>query len=151
MGQVVTTFFENATNFYKVLLVNVKETNTSYTAQEIVVTGTFGQIQEDELYRFYGDIVKHPRYGEQLKVDSYQQDKPTSASGMINYLSSDKFPGIGKKTAENIVDLLGENAIDKIIENPEILSEIKGLNAKKIALLVETIKENYGMEQVILG
>ncbi|WP_376716596.1 SF1B family DNA helicase RecD2 [Vagococcus carniphilus] len=151
VGQVVTTFFENTTNFYKVLLVNVKETNTSYTAQEIVVTGTFGQIQEDELYRFYGDIVNHPRYGEQLKVDSYQQDKPTSASGMINYLSSDKFPGIGKKTAENIVDLLGENAIDKIIENPEVLIEIKGLNAKKIALLVETIKENYGMEQVILG
>ncbi len=151
VGQVVTTFYDNPTNFYKVLLVNVKETNTSYTAQEIVVTGTFGQIQEDELYRFYGDVVNHPRYGEQLKVDSYQQDKPTSASGMINYLSSDKFPGIGKKTAENIVTLFGENAIDRIIEDPDKLNEIKGLNAKKRVMLVETIKENYGMEQVILG
>ncbi|HCM89271.1 MULTISPECIES: ATP-dependent RecD-like DNA helicase [Vagococcus] len=151
VGQVVTTFFENATNFYKVLLVNVKETNSSYTAQEIVVTGTFGQIQEDELYRFYGDIVNHPRYGEQLKVDSYQQDKPTSLSGLINYLSSDKFPGIGKKTAESIIDLLGEDAIDKIIEDPEYLLEIKGLNDKKRKMIVETLKANYGMEQIIVG
>lgn len=151
VGQVVTTFFENATNFYKVLLVNVKETNSAYTAQEIVVTGTFGQIQEDELYRFYGDIVNHPRYGEQLKVDSYQQDKPTSLSGLINYLSSDKFPGIGKKTAESIIDLLGEDAIDKIIEDPEYLLEIKGLNDKKRKMIVETLKANYGMEQIIVG
>lgn len=129
-GQVVTTFYENTTNFYKVLLVNVKDTNTSYMAQEIVATGTFGQIQEDEVYRFYGDIVNHPKYGEQLKVDSYQQDKPTSQAGMIQYLSSDKFPGIGKKIAENIVDVLGPEAIDKIIENPECLTGIKGLTEK---------------------
>ncbi|MBO0437603.1 ATP-dependent RecD-like DNA helicase [Vagococcus fluvialis] len=150
-GQVVTTFYENTTNFYKVLLVNVKDTNTSYMAQEIVATGTFGQIQEDEVYRFYGDIVNHPKYGEQLKVDSYQQDKPTSQAGMIQYLSSDKFPGIGKKIAENIVDVLGPEAIDKIIENPECLTGIKGLTYKKIETLVETVKENYGMEQIIIG
>ena len=150
-GQVVTTFYENTTNFYKVLLVNVKDTNTSYMAQEIVATGIFGQIQEDEVYRFYGDIVNHPKYGEQLKVDSYQQDKPTSQAGMIQYLSSDKFPGIGKKIAENIVDVLGPEAIDKIIENPECLTGIKGLTDKKIETLVETVKENYGMEQIIIG
>ena len=133
------------------LLVNVKDTNTSYMAQEIVVTGTFGQIQEDEVYRFFGDIVNHPRYGEQLKVDSYQQDRPTSQAGMISYLSSDKFPGIGKKIAENIVEALGSEAIDKIIEDPENLEGIKGLTDKKIKMLVEAVKENYGMEQVIIG
>lgn len=150
-GQVVTTFYENTTNFYKVLLVNVKDTNTSYMAQEIVATGTFGQIQEDEVYRFYGDIVNHPKYGEQLKVDSYQQDKPTSQAGMIQYLSSDKFPGIGKKIAENIVDALGPEAIDKIIQHPDCLTGIKGLTDKKIETLIETVKENYGMEQIIIG
>ena len=105
VGQVVTTFYENATNFYKVLLVNVKDTNTPYMAQEIVVTGTFGQIQEDEIYRFFGDIVNHPRYGEQLKVDSYQQDKPTSQTGMIQYLSSDKLYVINLKDISSPITL----------------------------------------------
>lgn len=49
---------------------------------------------------FFGERVVHPKYGEQFKANSYQKDQPTSETGLINYLSSDKFPGVGKKTAE---------------------------------------------------
>ena len=92
--------FQNPSNFYKVLLVKVTENNADYKESEIVVTGSFGEIQEEESYRFYGELVNHPKYGVQLKVDSYQQEQPTSEQGLINYLSGEKFPGIGKKTAE---------------------------------------------------
>ena len=95
--------FENPSNFYKVVLVNVTDTNTDYLEKEIVVTGSFGQVQEEEPYRFFGHFVDHPRYGRQFQVDSYQQERPTSASGVVNYLSSDKFPGIGKRTAEKLL------------------------------------------------
>lgn len=151
VGQIVTVFFENATNFYKVMLVNVSDTNADYNEKEIVVTGTFGQIQEEETYRFFGTLVTHPRYGEQFKVDSYQQDKPTSESGLISYLSSSKFPGIGQKTAESIIDTLGMHAIDEIIDNPDVLLNVSGLNEKKRQTLVSTLKENYGMEQIVVG
>ncbi|MGX6969869.1 ATP-dependent RecD-like DNA helicase [Vagococcus bubulae] len=150
-GTVEAIFFENATNFYKVMLVKVKETNTTYDGDEIVVTGTFGQIQEGEPYCFYGEIVNHPRYGEQLKVERYEQDKPTSTEGLINYLSSSKFPGIGKKTAQTIVELLGETAIDDILDNPDLLDQVAGLNQKKKETLVSSLKENYGMEQIVVG
>ena len=150
-GVVEAIFFENATNFYKVMLVKVKETNTTYDGDEIVVTGTFGQIQEGEPYCFYGEIVNHPRYGEQLKVERYEQDKPTSTEGLINYLSSSKFPGIGKKTAQTIVELLGETAIDDILDNPDLLDQVAGLNQKKKETLVSSLKENYGMEQIVVG
>lgn len=150
-GTVEAIFFENATNFYKVMLIKVKETNTNYDGDEIVVTGTFGQIQEGEPYCFYGEIVNHPRYGEQLKVERYEQDKPTSAEGLVNYLSSSKFPGIGKKTAETIVELLGETAIDDILENPDLLDTVSGLNQKKKEVLITSLRENYGMEQIVVG
>lgn len=78
------------------------ENNADYKESEIVVTGSFGEIQEEESYRFYGELVNHPKYGVQLKVDSYQQEQPTSEQGLINYLSGEKFPGIGKKTAEKL-------------------------------------------------
>ncbi|AQP54169.1 exodeoxyribonuclease V subunit alpha [Vagococcus penaei] len=151
IGQIQAIFYENATNFYKVMLVNVKDTNTNYTAQEIVVTGTFGQIQEEELYRFYGDIVTHPKYGEQLKVDSYEQEKPSSSAGIIAYLSSAKFTGIGKKTAETIVDTLGLEALNRIIEEPDVLLEVPGLNQKKRTVILETLRQNYGMEQAVIS
>lgn len=151
VGQVQVIFFQNPSNFYKVLLVQVKDTNTDYLEKEIVVTGSFGQIQEEELYRFFGEFIDHPRYGKQFQVESYQQERPTSASGVVNYLSSEKFPGIGKRTAEKIVEILGEDAIDRIIAEPSILEEVPTLNDKKRKTIVETIRLNHGMEQVIVG
>lgn len=151
VGQVQAIFFQNPSNFYKVLLVQVKDTNTDYLEREIVVTGSFGQIQEEELYRFFGHFIDHPRYGKQFQVDNYQQERPTSANGVANYLSSEKFPGIGKRTAEKIVEILGEDAIDRIIAEPSVLEEVPTLNEKKRQTIVETIRLNHGMEQVIVG
>src|SRR5699024_10674903 len=109
VGQVVAIFYQNPTNFYKVLLTRVIETNSSFTEKEIVITANFGQIQEEDNYRFFGQLIEHPKFGMQFNAERYRQEKPTSAEGVIAYLSSDKFPGIGKKTAETIVDLLGED------------------------------------------
>lgn len=151
VGHVAAIFYQNPSNFYKVLLVKVKETNSDYKEPEIVVTGSFGDIQEEESYRFFGEMVNHPKYGTQLKVESYQQEQPTSENGLINYLSSDKFPGIGKKTAAKIIDLLGEQAIDRLLEEPELLAQVSGLNQQKRQLILETIRLNHGMDQVIVG
>jgi len=52
-GYVKAVFYQNPSNFYKVLLIQIEETNLSYQEKEIVVTGSFGQIQEDEMYRFF--------------------------------------------------------------------------------------------------
>ncbi|MDA9472697.1 SF1B family DNA helicase RecD2 [Enterococcus sp. 5H] len=151
VGQVQAIFFQNPTNFYKVLLVKITDTNTDYLEKEIVTTGSFGQIQEEESYRFFGHFVDHPRYGRQFQVDNYQQERPTSANGVVNYLSSEKFPGIGKRTAEKIVEILGEDAIDRIISEPDCLQEVPQLNEKKRQTIIETIRLNHGMEQVIVG
>lgn len=151
VGQVQAIFFENPSNFYKVLLVKISDTNTDFLEKEIVTTGSFGQIQEEESYRFFGHFVDHPRYGRQFQVDNYQQERPTSASGVVNYLSSEKFPGIGKRTAEKIVEILGEDAIDRMIDDPSVLEEVPQLNEKKRQTIIETIRLNHGMEQVIVG
>lgn len=151
VGKVAAIFFQNPSNFFKVLLVRIEETNAEYREKEIVVTGSFGEVQEEESYRFFGEMVEHPKYGEQLKADTYQKEQPTSENGLIHYLSSEKFPGIGKKTAERIVDLLGEQAIDRMIAEPELLGQVPGLTEKKQKMMLETIRLNYGMDQVIVG
>lgn len=151
VGQAKAIFFQNPSNFYKVILIEVSETNTDYREKEIVVTGSFGQIQEEETYRFFGEFMDHPRYGRQFQVERYEQEKPTSAQGLVMYLSSDKFPGIGKKTAEKIVETLGEGVIDEIIEDPSKLAEVPGLNQKKREMILDTLRANHGMEQVVAG
>lgn len=151
VGQVEAIFFQNPTNFYKVILVKVTETDTDYLEKEVVITGSFGQIQEEESYRFFGHFVDHPRYGRQFQVENYRQERPTSANGVVSYLSSEKFPGIGKRTAEKIVEIIGEDAIDQIIADPDCLQSVPQLNDKKRQTIIETIRLNHGMEQVIVG
>lgn len=151
VGKVAAIFYQNPSNFYKVLLLQVEETTAQYRDKEIVATGSFGDIQEEEVYRFTGELVEHPKYGVQLKVATYQKEQPTSSAGVIHYLSSDKFPGIGKKTAASIVEAFGEQAIERILEDPSLLETLPQLNEKKRRLLVDNLRANHGMDQVIVG
>ena len=151
VGTIVATFFENPRNFFKVLLVKIQEKDFDFAEKEIVVTGTFGQIQEGESYEFKGSLVTHPRYGLQFQSQSYSQSQPTSQNGLIAYFSSDRFPGIGKKLAANIVDALGEDAIETIIQDPDCLAQVSGLTEAKQKMVAEVVAQNHGMDKVIVG
>ncbi|MDG3132686.1 ATP-dependent RecD-like DNA helicase [Streptococcus suis] len=147
-GTIDRIIFENPSNFYKILLLEIADTNAEYDDYEIIVTGTIADIMEGEDYSFYGNLVTHPKYGQQLQITRYEKSKPTSA-GLVKYFSSDQFKGIGRKTAEKIVQLYGENTIDNILAEPEKLSQITGLSRKNMQAFVEKLRLNYGTEMIL--
>lgn len=150
VGTVSAVFFASQDSFYKVMLVKVSETSLDWHEDEIVVTGNFADVKDDVSYRFTGKKVEHPKYGVQFQADNYQNETPTSRSGVIAYLSGDDFPGLGKKTAEKIVDNLGTNAIEKILDDSDVLKPLS-LSPKVVATLVSQLQTNNGMEQIIIG
>lgn len=95
---------------------SIEDTDADFDEPEIIVTGTMADIAEGEDYTFWGELTQHPKYGEQLKASRYERAKPTS-SGLIKYFSSAQFKGIGRKTAEKIVQLYGDNTIDHILDD----------------------------------
>uniref|UniRef100_UPI003C6CE1FE YrrC family ATP-dependent DNA helicase n=2 Tax=Bacilli TaxID=91061 RepID=UPI003C6CE1FE len=113
-GRPIVTIFHNDQNLYTVMRIRVEETNDEYDDKEAVVTGYFPAIHEQETYVFFGEFTEHPKFGPQFQATHFRKDLPQSKQGIITYLSSDLFKGIGKKIAESIVDTLGENAITKI-------------------------------------
>lgn len=147
-GTIDRIIFENPSNFYKILLLEIEETNTEYDDYEIIVTGTIADIIEGEDYRFYGNLITHPKYGQQLQITRYERSKPT-ASGLVKYFSSEHFKGIGRKTAEKIVQLYGEDTIDKILAEPEKLTQITGLSSKNKQAFIEKLRLNYGTEMIL--
>ena len=74
-------------------------------------------------------------------MNRYERAKPTS-KGLVKYFSSDHFKGIGLKTAQKIVDLYGEDTIDKILQAPEKLASISGLSKKNREAFVEKLQLN---------
>ena len=147
-GEINRIIFENASNFFKIILLDVEETDSDYDDFELIVTGTIADVIEGESYTFWGELTQHPKYGEQLKVSRYQRAKPSS-SGLVKYFSSDHFKGIGKKTAEKILELYGNDPIDKILEDPSKLASISGLSAVNREAFIAKLKLNYGTEQIL--
>ena len=148
-GTIERIIFENISNFYRILLLEIEDTNAEdFDDFEIIVTGTMADVIEGEEYTFWGQIVQHSKYGEQLQITRYERVKPTS-KGLVKYFSSNHFKGIGLKTAQKIVDIYGENTIDKILEHPEKLQSISGLSAKSREAFISTLRLNYGTEMIL--
>ena len=148
-GTIERIIFENISNFYRILLLEIEDTNAEdFDDFEIIVTGTMADVIEGEEYTFWGQIVQHSKYGEQLQISRYERAKPTS-KGLVKYFSSSHFKGIGFKTAQKIVDIYGENTIDKILEHPEKLQSISGLSAKSREAFISTLRLNYGTEMIL--
>ena len=148
-GTIERIIFENVSNFYRILLLDIEDTNAKdFDDFEIIVTGTMADVIEGEEYTFWGQIVQHSKYGEQLQISRYERAKPTS-KGLVKYFSSSHFKGIGLKTAQKIVELYGENTIDEILEHPEKLETISGLSSKSREAFVSTLRLNYGTEMVL--
>ena len=148
-GTIERIIFENISNFYRILLLEIEDTNAEdFDDFEIIVTGTMADVIEGEEYTFWGQIVQHSKYGEQLQITRYERAKPTS-KGLVKYFSSNHFKGIGLKTAQKIIDIYGENTIDKILEHPEKLQSISGLSAKSREAFISTLRLNYGTEMIL--
>jgi len=149
-GQVKNVLFAAQDSFYKVLIIEVAALNFEYDDNEITVTGNFGDVQLGGSYEFKGRLTEHARYGVQFAAQNYQRQAASTSSGLVAYLSSEKFAGIGKATAMKIVDALGIEAIDKILDNPVVLEQ-SGISAKQQAVIVAQLQQSDGMERAIIA
>ncbi|GGA69128.1 SF1B family DNA helicase RecD2 [Ornithinibacillus halotolerans] len=149
-GELLYTIFTNDVEHFSIAKVKIIETNINYDEKEMIVKGYFSQLQEGTVYHFTGQLERHPKYGQQYNVSSYQTFIPDTKEGLIAYLSSDLFYGIGKKTAKRVVDHLGELAVSKILNDPSVLDSISGLKKENATTIVKTLQENQGFEQVVV-
>lgn len=150
LGRPIVSIFHNEQNMYSIVRVKIQETNLQYEDKEIIVVGYFPPLQPEEQYRFTGILKQHPKYGTQFQIDTFEKEVPATEQGIINYLSSDLFVGVGRKTAEIIVEKLGVNAIKVILENPEALDVVPRLSQDKKDLIRLTIEQNLGLERVMI-
>lgn len=148
-GTVEAILFQNKDNFYTVLKVDPIETNEDFDNMPTIV-GFFPEIAEGDVYTFKGQAVTHPRYGKQLKAETFEKEVPQTKDAIISYLSSDLFKGIGKKTAENIVNTLGENTINKILDDRSVLEDVPNLSKKKQSQIADQIYSNQEVEKIMI-
>ena len=128
---------------YLVGLIKVKDNDIDPALNDktITFTGYFSNINIEDNILLNGNFTVHNKYGNQFLSTSYEILLPEEKDGIVTFLSSDIFKGIGENKAQKIYDALGSNTIDVIINNPEALVKIKGITKKNIQILHEKLIE----------
>ena len=149
-GIFIQDIYSNSTNGYTVGLLRVKESDILEEVNKVVTfTGTFNELKYKTTYKMEGNFVEHNKYGHQFLVESYELVLPTEEEEIIDFLSSDIFP-IGEATAKKIVDKLGNDAINKILENKECLLGIPRLPEKKVDKIYEILLDYQSTSYIVL-
>ena len=142
-GYVEHIIFRNEDNGYSVL--NVAEGNKEYC-----LVGTFLTISEGEYICAQGEMITHPIYGEQMRVDSYAFVAPSDAQSTERYLASGTIKGIGAAMAARIVKKFGDDTFRIIEEEPERLAEVKGISERKAMEIAGQVSQKRDARQAMI-
>ncbi|MBU0997177.1 MAG: ATP-dependent RecD-like DNA helicase [Firmicutes bacterium] len=148
-GEIKQVLFYNDDNNYSVLKLDIIDTDVQeiiYKEPTIIICGFFPHLDKGQRYRFFGELKHHPKYGLQYDASRFERIMDNSREGLMDYLSSDLFKGIGPKTAEWIVDKYGIDCIDKILNDHDILDSVPRMSQAKKDSLVSTLLTNRKME-----
>lgn len=141
-GSVDHVVYRNEKNQYTVLELN--------TGEELVtVVGMFPYVSEGEVLHVFGTWNNHSTFGDQFKAQAYEHSRPATTSAMLKYLSSGAVKGIGKATANRIVETFGNEALEVIENDPVRLSQIKGITQEKALQINAEIRQVYGIRDLM--
>lgn len=142
-GYVEHIIYRNEDNGYTVL-------ELSCDREELTCVGVFQMIHEGEMLEVQGEFVEHSAYGRQLKISGYSEKMPEDSLAMERYLGSGAIRGVGKALAARIVRRFGKDTFRVIEEEPERLSEIKGISERIAREIAEQMQEKADLRNVML-
>lgn len=134
-------------------ILSVKNTlkgDSIFTEPYLTLSGNFEGVYTDCEVQFSGDLKVHPRYGSQIELSSIKivTDK-NSKESIINFLSKSTIKGICTLNALKIYNKYRDKSIETVLNNPEVLSEIRGIGTKTVSKIKDSIITYKKMEELI--
>ena len=142
-GTVHSVIFQNAENGYTVLRLLTEE------GEVVTVVGCIPCAAPGEHLAVAGVWENHPQHGTQLRAVELERSLPEDEDEIICYLSSGVCKGVGPATAQRIVDRFGAQALDILEREPERLTTLKGITAKKAQEIAESFRRHMGLRRLM--
>lgn len=142
-GTVEDIRFRNEQNGYTVLSVGCDD-------DLITAVGVFSDISVCETVKLQGEWTYHTTFGRQFKVEAFERNMPATTEQLYNYLAAGAIKGIGRATAERIVDMFGEKAFDYLESNPEMLSKVKGISPEKAEKICASYRSQFAIRSITM-
>ncbi len=116
----------------------------------VTVVGPLAQLHEQQRLTVRGKESEHPRFGTQVKVETFESIAPTSLEGIEAYLASGLVKGIGPVTARNIVARLGAETLEILEKEPHRLRGVRGLGPRKVEELSQAVRAQKDLQNVLV-
>ena len=142
-GTILNLIFQNEENGYTVLRLVTTD------GEVVTVVGTIPCAAPGESLVVTGQWMTHPVHGEQLQAQQVERYMPTTENDILSYLSSGVIKGVGPATAEKLVQRFGSNTLRILEEEPELLTKIKGITARKAMEIGESYRAQTGMRRLL--
>ena len=142
-GTILQVIFQNEENGYTVLRL------TTDDGEVVTVVGTIPCAAPGENLIVTGRWVSHPVHGDQIQAEQVERHLPTTEDEILSYLASGVIKGIGHTLADRIVQRFGVRALEVMEEEPELLSKIKGITARKAQEIGESYRYQTGMRRLL--
>ena len=143
-GEVERVVYESPESDYRVLRVKPEG-----RGDPIKVVGRFPAFLPGQVIRVEGRFETDARFGQQFRAASVEVVAPTTRAGVERYLSSGLVKGVGAGTAKRIVEVLGDDALRVIADDPDRLRAVKGLGRTKAASLAEAVQAQLGIGSTV--
>ncbi len=141
-GSVQNVVFRNEENGYTVLSL------LTDLGELVTVVGCIPFAAAGESMTIAGTWVEHATYGPQLSAETVDRRLPKDEEEIMAYLSSGVLKGVGPATASRLVERFGADTLRVIEEEPERLSAIKGMTAKKATEISAAFRALTGLKRV---
>ncbi|MCM1056230.1 MAG: ATP-dependent RecD-like DNA helicase [Firmicutes bacterium] len=142
-GYVDHIIFQNKENGYTVMSLTAE-------GEEFTCVGMCRGLTQGETISAQGDYVEHPVYGTQFKIESFHTVTPRDSAGMERYLGSGAVKGVGAALAARIVKKFGDDTFRIIEEEPERLTEIKGISERKAREIATQMEEKKDLRDAMV-
>lgn len=143
-GIVSKIIFKNESNQYVVFAVECDD------GSDETMVGNLSGIEEGMYIKVHGDYQDNRQYGMQFHVSEYEVSMPDDLVSMERYLGSGAIKGIGEIMAKKIIRKFGKDAFRIIEEEPERLSEIKGISERKANDIAVQFIEKQEMREALM-
>ncbi|MFT4541046.1 MAG: exodeoxyribonuclease V alpha subunit [Planctomycetota bacterium] len=127
--------------------IRIPGTASLFGNDRISVVGRIPDPIEGQRLRLCGTWSEHKSHGTQFEFEEFEQLPPLDREGLVRYLSSKTFTGIGETIAKRIVEELGAKTLEVIRDQPESLKRIRGLRAEVAQELVDTLRTQFDSHQ----
>ena len=109
-------------------------------------TGPLADLTPGQQVVLVGGWREHPKHGPTFAADLYELAMPSTPEGMVRFLASERFKGVGKARAKRIVDAFGDDLDTVLTNEPHRLhQEVTGISPA----LAESIGEAWAEAGVL--